>query len=343
MISNRMVLTLSMAAAVISLSMAVAEAQTRLIFASESPAGTPNSVFYSSVAKKITDDSQGTLNVELRDGETLANVANAYDRVSDDVIQIGWLLHSLVGNRFPRSEVSGLPFIGDNNIACSVASWKLYESGLLDAEYKDVVPIWFGCLATSYLHWAKVPSDTDSMLKNGDLHGAKFRVNGKIPGEVVRLLNGTPASMAPAEMYEGLQRGIINGVVTSWAGFDPYKLVEVTDYHVEAPIASTASMHFMSRKKFDSLPKQAQDAIMKNGGIAGSIEMAKFINRAVDRARTGVINAKQQIVKLTPEQNKTWEEKTATAKQGWVNATPDGDKVLAAFVKFYKEAEGSGQ
>ena len=169
----------------------------------------------------------------------------AYDRVSDDVVQIGWIIHALVGNRFPLSDVSGLPFLAEDNVACSAASWRLYQSGLLDAEYKDIVPIWFGCLTTNYLHWAKPPKQVD------DLAGAKFRVPSKIAAQAIQLLGGTPISMTGGEMYEALQRGTVDGVVTSWAGFEPYKLAEVTTYHLEVPIAGISSMHFMSRKKFE--------------------------------------------------------------------------------------------
>ena len=115
--------------------------QTRLIFASQSPAGTPNTVFYSNWANRVSEQSNGKLKIDVRDGETLSNFITAYDRVSDDVVQIGWIIHSLVGNRFPLSDVSGLPFLAENNVACSVASWRLYKSGLLDNEYKDIMPI----------------------------------------------------------------------------------------------------------------------------------------------------------------------------------------------------------
>ncbi len=180
-------------------------------------------MFYSNWANRVNEQSNGKLKIEVRDGETLANFITAYDRVNDDVVQIGWIIHSLVGNRFPLSDVSSLPFLGDNNVGCSVASWRLYKSGLLDNEYKDIVPIWFGCLTTTYLHWAKEPKQID------DLGGAKFRVNGKIPAQAVQLLGGTPISMTGGEMYEALQRGTVDGVATSWAGFEPYKLARGHD------------------------------------------------------------------------------------------------------------------
>ena len=310
-----------------------ATAQTRLIFASQSPAGTPNTVFYSNWANRVNEQSNGKLKIEVRDGETLANFITAYDRVNDDVVQIGWIIHSLVGNRFPLSDVSSLPFLGDNNVGCSVASWRLYKSGLLDNEYKDIVPIWFGCLTTTYLHWAKEPKQTD------DLGGAKFRVNGKIPAQAVQLLGGTPISMTGGEMYEALQRGTVDGVATSWAGFEPYKLAEVTTYHLEVPISGTPSMHFMSRKKFESLPKDVQDVIKANSGEEASRAAGAYFASAAARARAPVAASPQhKLATLTPEQFANWKKKVAVVTENWAKDRPNGDKAIEMFNKYYDDA-----
>jgi len=310
-----------------------ANAQTRLIFASESPAGTPNTVFFNSWAQKVNEQSKGSVHIEVRDGETLANMITAYDRVSDDVVQIGWLIHSLVGSRFPLSDVSGLPFIGDDNVACSAAAWRVYKSGLLDAEYKDIVPIWFGCLTTNYLHWAKEPKSFD------DLGGLKFRVSGKIPAQAIVLLGGTPISMTPGEMYEALQRGTVDGVATTWAGFEPYKLIEVTTTHLEVPLGGIPSMHFMSKKKFESLPKDVQDVIKANSGEAASRAAGAYFASAAARARAPVAaSPNHKIVKLTPAQFDSWKKKVSVVTDTWMKERSGGDKVYAEFVKDYNDA-----
>lgn len=310
-----------------------ADAQVRLIFASQSPAGTPNTVFFNSWAQKVNEQSKGAVRIEVRDGETLANMMTAYDRVSDDVVQIGWIFHSLVGNRFPLSDVSSLPFIGDDNVACSAASWRLYASGLLDAEYKDLMPIWFGCLTTNYLHWAKEPKSYD------DLGGLKFRVSGKIPAKAIELLGGTPVSLAPGEMYEALQRGTVDGLVTTWAGFEPYKLAEVTTTHLEVPLGGIPSMHFMSKKKFESLPKDVQDVIRANSGEEASRAAGAYFASAAARARAPVAASdKQKIVKLTPEQLESWKKKVAAVTESWIKERPGGDKAYAEYIKLYNAA-----
>jgi TRAP-type C4-dicarboxylate transport system substrate-binding protein len=310
-----------------------ASAQTRLIFASQSPAGTPNTVFYNSWAQKINEAGKGSVRVEVRDGESLSNFMTAYDRVADDVVQIGWIIHSLVGNRFALSDVNSLPFIGDDNQACSVASWRLYKSGLLDNEYKDIQPLWFGCLTTNFLHWSKEPKQVD------DLGGLKFRVSGKIPSQAVQILGGTPISMTGGEMYESLQRGTIDGLATTWAAFEPYKLHEVTTTHLEVPLGGIPSMHFMSKKKFLSLPKDVQDVITANIGEEASRAAGTYFAGAAARARAPVASSdKHKIIKLTPAQFDNWKKKVAAVTDTWIKERANGQLVYDTYVKFYNEA-----
>ncbi len=118
------------------------------------------------------------------------------------------------------------------------------------------------------VHRKPLKSDTD-------LSGLKLRVAGKVPSQIVEKMNGTPVSMTAESIYEALQRGTIDGMVTSWAAFEPYKFQEVAFYHVEVPIGSNPSMFMMSRKKYDPLPPAARKAITDNTGEAFVREAAK--------------------------------------------------------------------
>lgn len=329
-------LSAALASAVVAASLSVipqsAMAQDTLVFASQSPGGSNNNNFYGEWAKRVTDQAKGAVKVDLRVGETIANFINSYDRVTSDIIQIGWIIPGLVGGRFPLSDVASLPFIADDNVACSAALAKLYDSGLLDDEFKDIMPLWFGCLTPSYLHWGKEPASLD------DLSGQKVRVNGKVPGQVVQLLGGAPISLTGGEMYEAVKRGTIDAIATSWPGFAPYKLVEVTNFHLEVPLGVTPSFHFMSRAKFKSLSKAAQDVILANAGEARSREMGAFIVGEGNRAREGVVAAGQKIVKLAPEKLADWKKRTDAVVADWAKSRNNGDKAVAMFTKAYNDA-----
>lgn len=309
-----------------------ASAQERLVFSSLSPGGSTNSIFYNQWADRINETGRGSVKVVVRDGTSIANFINVYDRVQNDVIQIGWALTSLLGNQFPLTEVTTLPFIVEDNAACSVALWRLYKSGLLDKEFAATIPLDFNCFTVNYVHWAKPPKTVDT------LSGAKFRVSGKVGGQVIQLLGGTPISLRGGEMYEGLQRGTIDGVQTSWAAFPPYKLWEVTGYHLEAPLGTSPGMHFMSKKKFYSLSKQVRDAVMAHSGEARSREMGIYIAAEANKGRDKVIEGGQKIVSLTAEQRANWKKRTAPVVEEWANGRANGHKAIEMFTALYDDA-----
>lgn len=322
------------AAALIGSALSAPAQETKLLLTSLSPAGSPNSVFFNDWGQRVADHSKGSLKVEVRDGTTLANFSNSYDRVLSDVVQIGWAQHAFVAGKFPLSEVSGLPFLVDDNVACSVTLWRLFRTGLLEAEYKDTVPVWFGCLGQQGLHFAKPPKSVD------DLGGLKFRVAGKVPSRLIDLMAGTPISMPAENMYESLQRGTLDGLVTSWAAFEPYKLHEVSFYHLEAAVGTSPSMFFMARKKFDSLPAAARQALEANSGEEPSRAFGTHIVNQASRARTPVAASdKHKLVQLTAEQRAAWEKKASPILEDWAKERAGGDKVIEAFRTIYAEVK----
>jgi TRAP-type transport system periplasmic protein len=308
--------------------------ETKLFLTSMSPAGSENSNFFRQWADRVNNQAAGDLKIEVRDGVSLANFGNVYERVQNDVVQIGWAAHALVAGKFPLSEVTTVPFIGDNNEACSVGLWRLYKSGFLDAEYKDVVPIWMGCLGPVYLHWSKAPRSLD------DLTGLKVRASGSLSARLVQLLGGTPVSLQPSEMYEGLQRGTIDAVVTGWSAFEPFKLQEVARYHLEVPLGISSSMHFMSKKKFDSLSPRAKQILTENSGEVPSRQIGAHTAALGFRSRDlAIASGKNQLLTLTPQQLDGWKEKAQPAIDEWVAQRQNGQQAIGLFKKYYQESK----
>jgi TRAP-type transport system periplasmic protein len=307
---------------------AAAADEARLLMTSMSPPGSPNSVFFNGWAKRVTEQSNGALNVEVRDSVSLASFPNVVDRVMDDVVQIGWSIHGMYGGRFPLTEVADLPFLANNNQNGTVALWRLYASGMLDSEYKDLHPLFFGLVGLTGLHFAKEPKTID------DLKGLKIRVVGKVQSDMVTRLGGAPISLPSDDMYSGLQRGTIDAAATSWTAFGPYKLLEVTSYHVEGPLGTSTSMFFMSKKKYDALPPAAKKALDDNSGEASSLAFANSIDSQGIANRTqAAASDKHKIVQLNPTQVANWSKAVEPVIDQWTKDWPGGEKVLAAYRK----------
>lgn len=135
---------------------APAFAQTNIILTSMSPPGNDFSTgFFGPWAERMNAASKGTLHVEVRDGYAVANYGNVYDRVMDDVVQIGWGMQGIIAGRFPLTEVATFPFEADNAEQASVALSRLYKAGAFGDEYKDVKPLVLGTFPMNGVHYAK--------------------------------------------------------------------------------------------------------------------------------------------------------------------------------------------
>lgn len=330
----RWIAALAIAVVMSSLAAQPATAQVKLLFTSMGPAGSTFGLFFNAWAKRVNDAAQGSGTVEVRDGTTLADFSNVYDRVLDDVVQIGFGQQAFIAGKFPLTEVVGLPFMVKDNTVGSVALWRLYKSGLLDHEYNDIVPLWLNLLGPTYLHLAKAPRTLDN------LNGLKIRVTGKVSALMVQRLGGAPISLSAESMYDGLQRGTIDGVITSWSAFQPFHLADVAFYHVVAPLGTAPAMFFMARKKYEALPAPLRAALDANSGEAQSRAAGEaWRQEGLGTQAAIAANAKHKVVDLPAAQSAAWQKQTEPVINQWAAGAANGQKVLATYRALYAAVE----
>ena len=95
----------------------------------------------------------------------------------------------------------------------------------------------------------------------------------------------------------------------------------------------------MSRKKFESLPAAAREAIEKNSGEVASRAWGKFLDNLVSDVRTSLSKSKDHTL-VTPPPDKL-KEMAATVGQPvidkWLKENHSGAKVLDAYKKAYAD------
>lgn len=278
-------------------------------------------------AERINERGKGVVHIDVRDGAEIANLANFYSRVQDDVIQISWGLQSAIGGKFPRTAVGGLPFEVEKAEIGSVALWRVYKSGLFDAEYDTVQPLYMITFPPSGIHYAKQPKTFD------DLKGLKLATGSKVGADTVERLGGTPLSMITSDYYTSVQRGMVDAVLVQWTAFQPFKLQDVTFYHLETKLGGTTGMVFMAKKKYDSLPAAVKKILDDNSGEAESRVYGKFWDDVDNEGRDMVkaLGDKHHIIQQSPEIAAKWRKAVEPVIDDFVKAAPDGAKVLAAF------------
>jgi TRAP-type transport system periplasmic protein len=278
-------------------------------------------------AEKINEQGKGVVHIDVRDGSEIANLGNFYSRVQDDVIQISWGLQSAIGGKFPRTAVGGLPFEVDKAEIGSVALWRLFKSGLFNAEYDTVQPLYMITFPPSGIHYAKQPKTFEN------LKGLKLATGSKVTADTIERLGGTPLSMITSDYYTAVQRGMVDAVLVQWTAFQPFKLQDVTFYHLETKLGGATGMVFMAKKKYDALPAAVRKILDDNSGEAESRVYGKFWDDVDNEGRDMVkaLGDKHKIIQQSPETAAQWRKEVEPVIGEWVKSTPDGEKVLAAF------------
>jgi len=308
----------------------------KLILVYPAPANSDGAKFFDEWARKVEADSGNAVTIETKFGVALANFSNMVDRVENDVVQIGVTIQALYRGKFELTQVVSVPFVVDLDDVdqASAALWRLYKTGLLDSEYQSIVPLFWGVSKQSGFHFAQPPKSIDQ------LNGLKIRIFSDTQIDMVKSFGMQPLSLPPQDMYVGLQRGTLDAVITSWSSFPPYKLQEVTKYHLELPLGGSVLMAFMARKKYESLPAQVRNAIDKNSGEIRSRAYGKSLAADAEEARKAAAAQGNTITQLTPEKFAEWKQKIGTPMiQKWETANPNASKVLETFNKLYADVK----
>ncbi len=314
--------------AVLLLPLAARADEMNLTFVTAEPSSSPDApAFFIPWTQRVMASAPGAVKIEVRDGTAIVNPINMYDRVQSDVFQIGLLIPGLVGGKFPLTEVISLPFMTDDSLNASLAFWRLYASGALAEEYKDVTPLGVGLFPPQGVHLAKAPASLD------DLKGLRLRVVSKTGSDTVTRLGGTPLVMDPGDQYAAIQRGMLDGLVSSWLQMGPLHLNEVTHFHIETSIGTSLFMVFMAKQKHDALPPAIRKAIDDNSGPALTRAMATaYEKRAVDTRGPVAASGQQKVVSLTPAQSAKWRDAIAPVITAWTDVHPGG----AALIERYR-------
>ena len=275
----------------------------------------------------VNKASDGTLDIKLFPGPSLATFVNVYDRVTSGVAEFGFGLLGQYAGQFPKTDVVALPFAGDNSHLAAVAMWRLYANGVIANEYERVKPVGLFTLNASSFHTSSKPLKTVE-----DFKGVKLAVTSRTTGQYLEILGGVPIAMSPAEVYQAVQRGLVAGTSLGWPAVPTFKLEEVTKYHLDVPYSLNPAFVFMNKDAFARLPDKARAAIDRYAGEPYSALLGKTSDRMDEdgrqktRAKTGHL-----FTTLDPAEIERWKKLFAPAIEEWVKATPDGAHVLAAF------------
>ena len=276
--------------------------------------------------ERIEKDADGTVKIKPYFSGQLANFNNVYDRLNAGIFEIATGLQSFIGGQFPGTSVADLPFIAETGRDAAAALYALYQQGLLAKEYAKVKPLVLLVYPQVALHFKK------QVTKLEDLDGMKVSVSGKVSSEIMQKLGTAPIAIGPQEVYETMNRGVVGGAAMQWTGMLQFKIYEVANYHLDAPLGSDAGFMFMSPAAYDKLPAKGKAAFDKNSGYKESRDYGAALDAIADFQYKSVEKMpNHHFAKLSPPETERWKKLVEPVVQGWVARTENGAAILAAY------------
>jgi len=220
------------------------------------PPGHIQSVLAESWCKEVETRTNGEVEISYFGGNTLVKAAQIYDGVVTGRTDIGMSCLLYTRGRFPLMDVINLPFGNPSGKFATAVFNDLYNK-FQPGELADTKVMYLHAHGPGLIHTQK-----KKVTSMADLKGLKIRSTGSIAG-MVKALGAIPVSMPMPEVYQALQKGVVQGAIYPEETNKGWKMGEVIDYSVVSyPTAySVGFFVVMNKDKWKALSQEAKDAI----------------------------------------------------------------------------------
>ena len=263
------------------------------------PFHTVNASLIDKMAAEIAEATGGELTVRnYPGGELGAGPVEQYVRVVQGAADMSWGLPGYTSSQFKKTMIVELPSAIAGDAPGYEALWNAYDEHLAgEFPATKALALWTSEPAV-FIMKEKV------IRTPADLKGLKIRVAGATAGEVATAMGATPVQMPISQVYNSLQTGLIDGVITGASTLSDFKLDEVAaSVTVGAPLGRLSFYAVMSQAVYDGLSADKQAAIDAASGLALSESAEVAWNATADAALAAAkASGENTIVELSADE-----------------------------------------
>jgi TRAP-type C4-dicarboxylate transport system substrate-binding protein len=213
--------------------------------------------------KRLEEITKGKVVVEYFPSEQLGKLKDLLRICGSGITDIAYVPPSFYSGQLPLSTVMILPFWTTATDGSKIYQRLVFESPELMSEFKKygVRPILGNATCQYDIGTVKKP------VKNvEDVKGLRLRTSGGLFDKIAIRYGIVPVSIASPEVYEATQRGIVDGVIFSFASVKGYRVDDLEKYHTYGlRMGGYPAAYVINEKKWQKLPKDVQDAVLQAG------------------------------------------------------------------------------
>lgn len=261
-------------------------------------------------ARDVFEKTEGRVEIVVHAGNALAAPPDTYDAVVSGVAGMGFVLPAYTPGRFPMTQILEYPFMFNSALQANMVA-KAMTPMLREHEYTDTHLIWVG--GTDLGHFLlKSPIATLE-----DLKGKKLRSPGPIYNEVIKKLHGVEVSLPVSDLYDAMDRGIVDGTVMAPSALISFRLMEVTEQIVELNMYTTPLIMFANKELWNKVSTEDQASIM---AIADSFSerIGKQYDEEVAHAMSVAAEKNKNVYQLSDADMAAFHALVEPMIKGWV-------------------------
>jgi TRAP-type C4-dicarboxylate transport system substrate-binding protein len=223
-----------------------------------------------------------------------------YRQVVQGISDITFTLPGYTSSDFPMMALTELPGIAKSADDGTRKLWSRFDK-FLARDFKDtkVLMLW--------------NSDTASLMSRSkpirtleDLKGMKIRTPSAAQSAQLTALGAIPVDMPANQIYNNLDRGVIDASMIPMSAALDFKLIEVAKYFtVEAPLGRSPFLVAMNRARYEKLPANLKKVIDDTTGLKLSLKGAETYDKKNDQALAAAKKTRE-LVELSPQEQKRW-------------------------------------
>ena len=293
----------------------VTEETVELILGSPFPGGHfIQELMIDPLAEELAEQSNGRIQLTSHPGGAISAGPAVYEDVVGGAMDIGWVMHGYTPGRFPLTQVIEMPFQWTSAEETSKILWQLFEQNAsLQEEYEDVKMI------TMWVHDPGSIYSNEPIRTMEDLSGKRTRFPGPLQEAVLEELGAVPVGMPAPEIYDSVERGVIDCVGIAHSAATSYRLDEICDYVTMANLYVGPFALVMNKDSWAKLSPEDQQLLDSLTGERLAIKGGQLYDEENKKATELMQDVGAEVIELPDAELERWNETVAVVVERWID------------------------
>ncbi len=263
--------------------------------------------------QELEEKSNGRIKITPYWAESLAPRPESVNALRSGLADIGKFATMFNPGEFPVCDAASLPFLIKSDRHVTNAFMKIYNEGLMP-EFEST-DIHIGTIVTA---GSQMVLFKDKVTSINQFDGLSIRSQTPVTNALVKSLGATPVAIGGGDVFMSMEKGMVEGAISSPIFMGMMKWYEVGKYLIEDPLFYGLAFYGMNKDTWESLPADLQAIMTEWFKDVAEYEIGQG-DGMYQKFRKVMVDNGVQMLHLPPAELKTWANKSSFIIDDYVN------------------------